>query len=284
MREAMRLTAGQDNGYIEHLFVSTATTTYTLDVFIKRHSTMGSDVSGRIIMWDNTGGAEVASTVFDATTEWQRVTLQATTNVGQISTGFRIEIDTRPESLSLLRATAVQGGLTVPIYTRGGVATVSPTNFAVAGIDGQYIRGAAGEIEAVAVRDLSGPGLDGYLCDARNGNANGDRRDMHAESGNFLRVTPYNTAGVSQGNVDSAVAAWNVEQTCIFRWNANQAIAGGNRVQNSLNAVIVGGIGANWANGNLAETVNIGQDGAAVPATQLDGSIATLKIWDIPRP
>jgi hypothetical protein len=286
MREAQSLAATAGNGYVQDLFVSLASTVYTFDIFVKRHSTMGGDVAGALIMYDNTGAAIIATQAFVATTEWQRVRLRATTAVGQISTGFRIRVDVNGEALSIFRATAVQGEATVPIFASGGAATVALTDFDVVGVDGQYIRGGQGEIEAVAVCDAALATADRVLMEARNGVAFADARLFRIDSTERLFTRPYNSAAGNLGTILSAISTWNVERICRMQWNAVTAppLAAPNFLANILDGVVVSGIAAGWVALNQAETIAVGQSGAAGPLLQLDGLIATLRIWDGTRP
>src|SRR5690606_22590378 len=106
-REAVRLTATADNGTSELLYTTTAATQYTQAVLVRADA--DNVMTGRLIMYDDTGATEVDSVAFTATEAWQLVTLTATTNAGQVSTGFRIEIDDNNAILHAFRATAVLG-------------------------------------------------------------------------------------------------------------------------------------------------------------------------------
>ena len=286
LSEAGKCTATNANGYLGHLFTSVASTVYTFGVYIKRHSTMVGDVTGRLIAYDATGAAEVASLVYTATATWQWIQFTWTSNVGQISTEFRIEIDNNADAICLLRATAVEADWIYPIFSESAAAIAGATDFEVAGVDGQYARGGAGEIEVVAAcKDSAVTSIERFLADIRNGNANNDRRSMSVRSDEKMRAEAWDSSAVSAGSVDSAVYAWNVERTCRMQWRASGFVplAPGNRVANVVSGNIVGGIAGAWTSMNQAETLYVGSDGQASPANQLNGVIATLKVFNQPR-
>jgi hypothetical protein len=283
------LLAQAANATAEYTFACAPSTAYTFQFYVARWIAIGTDVPGALIAWDTTGGAQLAIQTFTATAQWQIVELRFTTNPGQVQCGFRIRIDANNDQLGAFRCTAVAGDMIVPIQSMGAAATISPTEMEVAGSDGQYIRGNAGEIEALCVcHESAVASAQRYLCDARNGNANEDRRDMRVQADETLRCEPYDRTGVSAGTVDSAVYAWNAERTCRFQWNRKGAAllapAPTDRVVNGVDGNLVGGIASNWSGKNNAETIYVGQDGAAAPSNHLQGLLSRLRIWNQCRP
>jgi hypothetical protein len=275
LRIAHSLVPSANNGYQQQLFACAASTVYTFSLFVRQSSFLQPNpVPGRLIAYDNTNAAEIASVAFTADLEWQRLTLRFTTPVGCVSCGFRIEVDNSGDRLAIYRAVAVLGEATTPIFSYNALATVAQTDFRIAGIDGQYILGARGEAEAHVICDAAATAAVRSIMDARDGVGNNDRRHMSVLATEVLRVTPYTSAGAAVVNVDSAVASWEVQHRCVCQWN----YAG--RVVNGLDGTRVTATPASWAALDQAETINLGQDGAAVAANQMDGLLAQLRIWD----
>ena len=94
-RSATTILATADNGYLAKTCVTVAETAYCGSVWIEE-STVG--VTGRVILYDESNSAELASQVFAGTSTPQRIKVTATTAVGGISTSLRVEVDTDTET------------------------------------------------------------------------------------------------------------------------------------------------------------------------------------------
>lgn len=118
---ALPVIASADNGYITRGFTTEAGTQYLLSAWV--YATDQNGVAGRLIFYNESGGSELASQTFIATDEWQLVTVSSTAVTGQVSSSFRIEIDTSADSFY---AWGAQAQAEAEAYT-GYVRTIGTT-------------------------------------------------------------------------------------------------------------------------------------------------------------
>lgn len=140
------------NGLLSRTFTTTASTEYTLSVWIKRDA--GSNFDKRLVFYDETNGVELASAAFTENADWQLITLTATTNVGQISSSLRVEIDTSGDSFYIWGAQANLGGARGPYArTEGAPAALSQPSYETDPV----VDPAAGRIETTFVSSAFWP-------------------------------------------------------------------------------------------------------------------------------
>lgn len=167
-RGATKLRVTADNGYHGTIMATTASTQYTLSCYLKT-ADVGA-VSGRLIFYDLTGGAEIASKVFTSTDGWIRETLTATSAIGQVSSSLRIELDTNTNSVQAWGAQCELGAYAT-FYVRSllGVATTSVRS---------YYRGpwltdnVVGEISSVSCKAAVRGNVAIWNCLSTGGNQN----------------------------------------------------------------------------------------------------------------
>ena len=280
--EAEKLVASAANGYVQDLFVSVAATLYSFDAFVKRHSTMGGNVAGALIMYDATGAAIVATQAFTATDEWQRVTLRATSLAGQISTGFRVRIDTNGEALSIFRATAVTGEIGAPIYSITAPSTMALTDFRASSAGaGDYMKGAQGELEVTYICDIDDETFLRVICDQLSSlGGDQDRREMRIETNEFTAGQIYDSAAAYLTGF-GALAVQSNEHMVRLRWDVNNLLPGGTNLEVIIDGVTTTDPQAPWAVSDLVKDIFVGQENTIT--RQLNGTISRIRIWEHPR-
>lgn len=141
-RNATKITASGDNGFIGTGLVTVASTEYTESVYVWNADS--GNTSGRIVFYDESNGAEVGSQAFTTNASFQRVTLTATSVVGQISSSFLIEIDGAGDSIHAWGAQCELGAYAT-FYVRAlGAASTSvrtryTANFIVDKVFGEIV-------------------------------------------------------------------------------------------------------------------------------------------------
>jgi hypothetical protein len=283
-REAMKLTATANNGYVERLYTTIASTDYAQYVFIRRSG--GVDVTGRIIMYDNTGAVETGSVAFTATSEWQLFSLEQLTNVGQVSTGFRIEIDISGRAIHVARATAKLGAVSIPVYADGAPTTAAKTDYAIeSDVAGRYLLGYSGEIKAVVVCDGVQSPADRYAFDSSQYSAPATEEDRRAfelqPSGTEAKLVfhVYDGAGNPDHTVQSDDLDFTQEHVIRGQWQTGAPIAASDYSRLIVNK-LYSGAGAPWAAGRTVDGHYIGSRWGI--DEQLDGLLAELHLY--PRP
>jgi hypothetical protein len=289
MYECGVLLAGADNGYAESSpFAVTESTVYTSMLFYKRSDSMGSDVAGAWIAWDKIADAQIGLQAITATAAWQVLTYTFTTPAGCTSAAMRLRIDLNTKRLTAFRMVVCEGEIAAPILTMGTAATMDATVLQLASVHGNRLRSDQGEIEATFLADnASLTGLQQVLVDGRHGTSDTDRCDMRVLADETLQSTPYDNADTPIGPVVSAAYAWNQERVLITQWYPNDEVplSAGDKLANSVDGTVVGGVAAAWPYAkNAIDVVSIGSDGAATPANQPVGGISRVKLFLTPRP
>ncbi len=210
-RSASKLTATAANGQVAHLFTTVAATQYTLSVYLKENT-----VTGRLVFFDETGAVELASQVFTGTADWdQRITVTATTNALQVSSSFRIEIDTDTEALNPWGVQA-ELGATAGAYIR--------TDGSTAALDASVYESTAdiipiqtGEIAATVVplRDLVG--VNKTICDSNASTT--DQRFLYIDTSDQV-AAELRGGAISETVTDTGVAiTYGVERNIRLIWD-----------------------------------------------------------------
>jgi len=286
LHEARKLTATADNGYLETNPTTTASD-WDFGCFVKRHSSMVSDVPGRLILWNAGTGAEIAGIDFVATSKWQHVSFPAT-SVGA-NDRIRIRIDSSGDSLAVSR-----------VYSSG----LNNNNFnfcANAQFEDnerpKYIRGASALPETWIHAD-QGEILVSFVIDAPldqpygratrsivqfwDGAGATDRHVLQFTLGQAIRYTVWDNVGASQ-TFDSAVIADPTAEIVVrARWNHASAVFGGGRYSELIvNGVTTPGFPNPWnINGGVLDTCDLGNN---YNADYVNGVIALVRVWASPQ-
>ncbi len=281
-REARKLTATANNGYIQHQVVVTASTVYTLGAFVKRHSTMGTDVTGRLIAYDISNGAEIDAVAFTATDDWADEgfkRLSFTTPVGCISLGFRVEIDTSGEILCVALATLSAWYTLTPIYTTGGTTTVAQCDYRATAAAGVLVKAEIGEIEFVQVREAAAVHLGSYLGSAFGGGAVNNRR-LYWSTNERVYYGLYNSVGGVVDTDFSAILNPTLEHVIALQWDASTAIKSGKHIRFYIDAAEEKSHSAGWTATDTLTTVYV--NGYSAGGSYGNGLMATMKVYDQP--
>lgn len=282
-KTADTLTATAVNGIVQQAIATAASTKYTQSVYVKRNG--GANVTGRLILYNITGSAEIASTAYTATDEWQRVTVTGTTAVGQISTGLRVEIDANTESVFLWGAQMEAGAdASTYIRTTTAQATRAKTDARLTNTDGTlYFRADRGEVHSVMSLNVDASATNRYILMGYDG-TNNDRVQMFVNTGSRPQTIIYDGAGTIRQNWPStgAFGDWTTEQDVRIRWDSDNAIAA--HAENA-DVIVDGTRGAGaalaWTTATAPVPLFVGQTNAA--SSQINGLIATLDVYDAPR-
>lgn len=277
---ADRLTATADNGHIDLVTATVAETEYTAWVELERFG--GSDVSGRLIIYDETGAVELASQAFTAGADIARVSLTATTNVGQISTSVRVEIDTSGEAVDAWEAGLVLGKLTAAIPTPSAIAARVATVATLNNTGGDtFVKNAAGEIEIVCALD-SDVDAARTLVEVSDAATDNDRIHVEVQADGTVRARIWDSTGTLRQTVTAADPGnWDQEHTVRLRWDSVDGVDGNpENADLVVDAVRTAGSATAWTAGTGATKIHTGHNRGA---EQANGSIATLKAWEDPR-
>lgn len=209
-RRACKLTADADNGYVSYVFASVASTQYTVGVKIKE---VTPGCTGRVILYNETGAAEVASTAFVATDEWdQFVQVTATTAVGQVSSSMRIEIDNNTESVLAWGANIRKGEkITDIIRTKGSAKNIFNPDFRVANI----VPSRMGRVEAQASLECSKN--TGQILFSTESTT--DWRVVWHPAGHTTQFLYYNGSGSPWASMTGGVKTLGVSSRYVARWD-----------------------------------------------------------------
>lgn len=286
-KTADKLVATADNGYSKSGdMVTVATTKYVGSIRIKRVG--GSDVSGRLIQYDETGSSEDGAVVYTATDEWQRIQI-APTVAGSILTSLRIEIDTNGDGVYVSDAQfeAHLRHATSYIPTTTASATRAATDTRVNNTGGNtYYKSVAGEVQFVGIPDNIISVNNRALWGIQHPVSDNDRNFTNLyTNGNPLHRIYDNVGAIKHSFIGTKPGNWaSQENTVRLRHDSQKSLPGRSETCDSIiNGARVGGAGGavTWTAGNGATLILVGT--ATSPGYELQGLCASLKIWDGPR-
>lgn len=266
-------------------YTTAASTEYTQSGFVRR--AIGTDVTGRLVMYDETGAAEVAGQAYTALATLTRHSLTATTNVGEVTTSWRVEIDSNNEAIHCWGAMAHGGKVTGYIPTYSSTATRPATSCDLDNPGGNTrLKSVRGEIEVVVACDAALEGSERWLCDNNDGTAGGnaDRIALRINPNGSVTALIYDSAGtLKQVFSSSVIADWTTEHVIRLRWDSENGVDG-----NSENADMIidgtryAGAATTWTASNACTLFRFGR--ARNDATHLNGAMATFFVYPEPRP
>jgi hypothetical protein len=283
MQDAQKVTATANGGYLhQNLAGEAGGSTYTMRIYVKRHSSMGSDVAGKLIFWSVGGGVEVASIAFTATTLWQAIDLTA------VSTGndaMRIQIDTSGESIALTRVSCSLGSMPTDYWDEAGNSPWQRRLSGISSVAEEWIHAARGEVRVLFAMDNDDDTGDKYHCDfSPSGGGNIDRHINIVRSNEKIRRQYYNAAAGSFTK-ETALGVPNLSASHVlqYQWDAANPLTPGIYERIILDGVIEDGWNAAWAvNGGVLDRLHIGI--ANNNNNPLKGFISAICCYADPQP
>jgi hypothetical protein len=292
---ARRLTATANAGYANYTATVTAGANYVMS-FLHRRRAGGADVAGRLVAYDNTVGAELASVPFVAGALWEISYLEITVPVGTVSVAMRIEITTNGDIIYPYRANFYTGSYQRLVLYRhnntyaGGACRpfrqyVDPS---------EAIDNSRGEIEIKYCRDSNVNLLQqrilirsgGGWYDASIGTA--DERLIYFDAvTNHLMAQVRDNVGVGAvvALIDGGLIDFTVEHRIQLRWDVGGLPSG-----NTIELIVDGGIPISgsvvpWAWSNYASRYYCWQCRTVDGSTyyQPEGYVRYIKIWADPQ-
>jgi len=268
------LTATADNGQSKLLCTTVAATEYTMGVIVKAKT--GSVLTGRLIFYDETGAAEIASQPFTADATFQEVTLTATSAAGQVSSSVRVEIDTSGEAIYASYARLNTGPHLHPyLRTDGATATSARTYYRVVNTALAYLDPVAGTVRASGVAD--GDAATNYAVEWKGGSAAMQIRLLSATA---VRMVALSASGSYGWLADNTGLTLNDGFVAVNEWDSASAFNGVYGGRNTVD-----GVAANpsshshpWTPGTTDGTIYVGGNSSGTQI--LHGSLCRLTIWD----
>jgi hypothetical protein len=285
-KEAEQVSATADNGYLYDQFNSVAGRLYCLSIFVKRHSTQGSDVAGRLIFWNASAAGERAGQDFLATDQWKEIRIVTTAAVGQISSQLRVRIDTNGEKISLSRCTATDNtNYPQGCYAGGSVATLNGYQF-----DGlmpsteEWFHSDEGEVYILFGTVTN---VQEYVAQPFNVRGTANNKDRHYGVINTSEQIGYviydDVPAVVANYYTAAVPDLSARHVLRYQWDAGSASLGGFHARTILDGVITNGPAVGWTpDGNELDHFYVGM--SYVYTTPLGGFIAGICVYSTPQP
>lgn len=273
-RSACEVAATANDGTVSRTFTTTESTEYTLSIWLRR--TGGSNVSGRLVFYDETSGAELAATAFSALDAWSLCSLTATTNVGQVSSSFRIEIDTSGGGVHAWGAQANLGdGRGAYARTEGAVTTLSLPDYQVA----EAVPSPAGRLEASCVFALNDDSIYGVVA-ATTETADLKWLARDREGNAHLRIA--DSSGSYAVIAEDAEVHPNGElKTFVVRWDSQEEMPGGGYAAGYLDDTLVDSKAtASFTDSGVDRDLYVGRYNAV--DSRMNGYIQRVTVYDEP--
>lgn len=275
-RDATTLLATGANGNQARTAVTVASTAYTGVAFIEE-STAG--VTGRVIAYDESNAAELASTAFVGTSTPQAVVVPFSTIAGGVSTSLRVEVDTDTETV-IAYAWQIEAGTGTGaiIPTNGAAASLVQSNYRATG---DYVQESTGELVSVfVVKKMPASGETHYVFDTV---AAADRRALFIDDTGALKFLANDGAGSLVATITLGTVVADTEYTATCQWDEAAGLDGAS-VRGKVNAVakVTGGSaftsGASFTSeicfGASDTTANTALDGYIQSIVSNDGASA----------
>jgi hypothetical protein len=282
MRMALKLTASANNAQI-HNTGTGVNNRYYCGFFYKRHSTMGSDVTGHFRYKNNTTSLYDFDYSYTATDKWQwREETHVPANAGQIE----ITIDDNGDSICIWRVYGTQFN---PCLSRWN--SVQNTNYQRLTMPAvqDWCKAAQGELEITFAFTRTDMDRDKYVLsiDDDAGNDEPDGKKLYADNAasEHLHFENYTGPGALQGTINGPnVADWrNQEMTIRYQWDFDTARFNGRYTRMFVNEVEYLGSVAGWAiNGAVLKRIWLGLDNEGTLANGGDAVISRCRIWEQP--
>lgn len=283
-RAATTIAATANNGYLAKTVTTVASTAYCGSVYIEE-STVG--VTGRVIAYDESNGAELASQIFTATGTPQDVQVPFSTIADGISTSLRVEVDTSGETviadLWQVNLGSARGAI---INTSGAAAALVASNYRASATAGLLVKAAKGECEIVSVpHNVDTSAANQYLTDFSAAGATANRRYISSPAHATLvrtNMAAWNSAaGLEMNLFVTAEPTTPIEVTALARWDASGGLAAGGGKDGTLSF-----------NAGTGEVSDVGSHASTETLTDVtigsyysnqyhfDGVIQRVRIWD----
>lgn len=293
-RTARKVTATADAGYVSYTSAVTAGANYTMSFLHKRGG--GADVAGRLVAYDLTVGAELASVPFVAGALWDISYLEITVPVGTVSVAMRIEITNNGDVIHPYRANFYAAGYQrLVLYrhnnTYAGGAMRPFRNWTT---PDEAIDNSRGEIEIKYCRDSNVNPLTQRILFRSGGGyydaaiTTADERLIYfdAVTNNLMAHIRDNVGvGAIVATMDAGLIDFTTERRIQLRWDV-AGLPSGNTAELIVNGgVPVSGSVIPWAYTNYASRYYCWQcrslDGSTL--YQPEGYVRFIKVWANPQ-
>lgn len=290
LRTARRLTATANAGYVSDTIATTVGRVRTIDLMYRRGTAMVGDVAGRLVAYNITGGAEIASTPFTATAKWQRTFLEWTAPA--VSSAMRIEITNNGDVIHVARCCSYEYGFQeCPIQHGADNPNMAngTTQYKVMPSAAEALNPDSGEVEIRCRRfnNVAAPSNQ-FLFDAKTtqdtASNSFNRRQIYIDTSNQIVARVWNSAGVLVATMTSAPIDMRTETLIRLRW-AQGGLPSGNTIELIINvAVPISGVVIGWASSLTVATYSFTCSASNDSGTWFGGSINYIKVWGAPRP
>jgi hypothetical protein len=281
IREAQRITATGANGTFEDSIVTLASTRYTQYIYLKSAPGQGNQAC-RLQQWNITAGVENAGLDITVTEEWQLFSLSAVTAVGQVTTGFRVRVNTNGAILSAWRANFKLGELGPSSFSTGATSAVAAVDARCAGAAGALVKGTRGQVIGLTACRIQDSVAIRSIVDAARAADNVDRRYTYYTAAEVPTGDVYSSAGALASSIAAPAANPALELEVNLRYKASGPIpaTGGRRTVLEVNGVQTPGSAVDFAATDLATTLFLGQ--SKTNTDKLEGLLALVQTWDGP--
>lgn len=287
---AASLTATADNGVVFQNFTGEVNERHTISVYGQRNQ--GSDVAGRLQLWDSAGGAEVAGVDITFTALRQRFSLTVDDSLVTMTTlQWRLRLNTNGSSVFATFAQAELDGLTPYQEQRTSLVDRDDDEVDISNTDGSRYDERGGRVEITVVGYADEVRSSGcFIFSADSGASFEDRhfiqRDaLTSEVEHEARI--YDGAANIVSQLDLTDVTNTDEVTYVSEWEAHRPLP--RRAQRAIaevegTALVTGAVVATtgWTPGNNSDRLSPGSRIAgdtAAHLAHLEGLVVDLKIW-----
>lgn len=285
---ARKLSSTNDLAYISDTIATTVGRVYTIDFMHRRGGAV--DVAGRLIAYNITGGAEIASVAFTAGALWGRTYLEWTAPAA--SSAMRIEITSQGNDIHASRACFYDYGFQecpIQIANDSLDRANGTTQYKIMPSAAEALDPDRGEVEIRCRRfnNVAAPGNQ-FLFDAKTteptASNSQNRRQIYIDTANQIVARVWSSAGALIATMTSAPIDMRTETLIRLRWDQG-GLPSGNTIELIVNvAAPISGSVAGWASSLTVATYSFTCSASNDGGTWFGGSVNYIKVWGAPRP